>query len=137
MSELKMDDVLVKRKPIWKIKVIWAIGIIVVLFLAYKLGSSLNVPEGIGENYYSNALWAFHELNVAFENGEFPSNEVTKSISDNAREVETNSANYTDKEKYISEQFIKMVLGVGEGLEEQVYEARSNLANVLEIEETY
>lgn len=30
-----------------------------------------------------------------------------------------------------------MVLGVGEGLEEQVYEARSNLANVLEIEETY
>ncbi|HBT72163.1 MAG TPA: hypothetical protein DEB37_07800 [Lysinibacillus sp.] len=71
MSELKMDDVLIKRKPIWKSKIIWALGIIIVLFLAYNLGSSPNVPEGIGENYYSNALWAFHELNVAFENGEF------------------------------------------------------------------
>ncbi|QSB10851.1 hypothetical protein JTI58_04025 [Lysinibacillus fusiformis] len=137
MSELKFSEVPVKRKPIWKSKVIWAIGIIIVLFLAYKLGSSPNVPEDIGENYYSNALWAFHELNVAFENGEFPSNEVTKSISDNAREVETNSTNYTDKEKYISEQFIKMILGVGEGLEEQVYEARSNLANLLEVDENY
>ncbi|WP_421924958.1 hypothetical protein [Lysinibacillus capsici] len=137
MSELKFSEVPVKRKPIWKSKVIWAIGIIVVLFLAYNLSSSPNVPEGIGENYYSNALWAFHELNVAFENGEFPSNEVTKSISDNAREVEINSTNYTDKEKYISEQFIKMVLGVGEGWEEQVYEARSNLANVLEVDEDY
>lgn len=137
MSELKAEEVVVSKKPIWKNKKVLIIGILVVLFLAYKIENSPSVPDGIGENYYSNALWAFHELNVAFEKGKFPSDEVTKSIADNVRAVESDLSKYSDKEIFISGQFTKMLLGVGEGNVSQVNEARANLAAVLEVDEDY
>lgn len=137
MSELKAEEVVVKRKPIWKNRAVWIVGILVILFFAFKIGNSPSVPEGIGENYYSNALWAFHELNVAYEKGKFPSDEVVESISNNVRAVESDLSKYSDKEIFISGQFTKMLLGVGEGNISQVNEARANLAAVLEVDEDY
>ena len=147
MSELNAEEVSVKKKPLWKRKVTWVVAILVVLFLAYKLGSSPNVPEGIGENYYSNALWAYHEINVALKKGELPSDEVLDSIGDNAEEVKSNPTKYTEKERYISEEFgilyIGLLLIVSEEVADttqtknRIYEALSNLANVLEVDEEY
>lgn len=145
MSELQTDEMTVKKKPLWKGKVTWVTGIILVLFLAYKFGSSSNIPEGIGENYYSNALWAFQEINEALEKGELPNDEVLNSIADNSEEVKSNSANYTEKEIYIGEEFGIVSIGLlliasGEiadttQAEKRVYEALSNIAYVLEIDE--
>lgn len=136
MSELKAEEVAVNKKPIWKNKVFWIVSILLFLFFASKMGSS-GVPEDIRENYYDNALWAFHELNKAYENREFPSDEVVESISNNVRAVESDLSSYSNKEIFISEQFTKMLLGVGEGNVSQVNEARANLAAVLEVDEDY
>jgi len=144
VSELNAEEVSVKKKPLWKRKVTWVVAILVVLFLAYKLGSSPNVPEGIGENYYSNALWAYHEINEALEKGELPSEEVLNSIQGNTEEVKSNPSKYTEKERYVSEEFGILYMGLllivsGEvadttQTENRVYEALSNLANVLEVD---
>lgn len=145
MRKLELEEVVKKKKPIWKNRTFWIIGIILALFAAYKIGSSTSVLEDIGENYYSNALEAFHELNVTFEDGEFPSDEVVESISNNVRAIESDPSSYTDKEIYISEQFTKMVVGIGslhnfgggQGFEEQIPETRANLAEVLEVDKDY
>ncbi|KYG90622.1 hypothetical protein A0U40_06510 [[Bacillus] sp. KCTC 13219] len=137
MSEVKAEEVSVKKKPIWKRKVTWVVGVLILIVVAYNLGSSPNVPEGIGENYYSNALWAYHEINGAFKNGQFPSNEVSESLYNNVKAIDSNPSNYTNKEIYISQQLTKMLLGAGQGWQDQFYEARSNLAMVLEIKEDY
>lgn len=147
MSELNAEEVSVKKKPLWKRKVTWVVAILVVLFLAYKLGSSPNVPEGIGENYYSNALWAYHEINESLEKGELPSEEVLNSIQGNTEEVKSNPSKYTEKERYVSEEFGILYMGQllivsGEVADttqtkNRVYEALSNLANVLEVDEDY
>lgn len=136
MSELKAEEVVVNKKPIWKNKAVWIVSILLFLFFASKMGSS-GVPEDISENYYDNALWAFHELNKAYENKELPSGEVMESISNNARAVESDLSSYSNKEIFISEQFTKMLLGLGEGNVSQVNEARANLAAVLEVDEDY
>lgn len=145
MSEVKADEVSVKKNPIWKSKVLWIVGVLILIVVAYNLGSSSNVPEGIGENYYSNALWAYREINEALKKGELPSDEVLDSIGNNAEEVKSNPSKYTKKERYISEEFEILYIGLllivsGEvadttQTENRVYEALSNLANVLEIDE--
>lgn len=145
MSELEAEAVVVNKKPIWKNRTVWIIGILVVLFIAYKVGSSPSVPEGIEEKHYEQALGAFHELNVAFEKGEYPSHDVISWVTDHASIIERDASDYTEKEIYINGQLTKMLLGVGSiqdfgenrGFEEQVYEARSNLADVLEVDENY
>lgn len=144
MRELSAEKVVVK-KPIWKNRTFWIISTLVFLFFAYKLGSSPSVPEGIEEEHYDDVLWAFHEINVAFEEGEYPSSEVISWVSDHARIIERDSYDYTEKEIYINEQLTKMLLGVGsiqdfgehQGFEEQVNEARANLSEVLEVAEDY
>ena len=136
MSELKAEEVAVNKIPIWKNKIFWIVSILLFLFFASKIGSS-GVPEDIGKNYYDNALWAFHELNVAIKKGELPSDEVFESISSNVRAVESDLSKYSDKEIFISKQFMNMLMGAGEGNVSRVNEARANLAAVLEVDENY
>ena len=102
MNELEVKEAAVSKKPIWKNRTVWIIGLLAVLFVAYKAGSSQSVPEGIEENHYEQALWVFHELNVAFEEGKYPSNDVTSWVSDHARIIERDASDYTEKEIYIN-----------------------------------
>ena len=73
MRNLKEDVVVHKevKRPIWKKKIFWILGIILSLFIISNLGGSADIPSGI-EDFYKSSLYSFHELNVAIEDNEFP-----------------------------------------------------------------
>ncbi|MEH7125861.1 MULTISPECIES: hypothetical protein [unclassified Bacillus (in: firmicutes)] len=137
MSELKAEEVLVNKKPIWKNKRVLIIGILVVLFLAFKVGSSPSVPEGIEEEHYKSALWVFHELNMALEEKEYPSEDVISWIRDHRVIIEEDSSLYTVKEININEMLMVMAAGVATMDQELAYKTRASIAELLEVDEDY
>lgn len=146
MRNLK-EEVVYKevKRSIWKKKRFWVLGIILSLFIISKLGGSADTPSGIEEDFYKSSLYSFHELNIAIEENEFPNKKVTKWIADHTRAMENYPGDYSEKEKMILIHFRKLITSVGLSqqsgdrnmLEKEINEARSNLANILEVEEDY
>ncbi|ABS24161.1 hypothetical protein ACRS6Y_04065 [Bacillus cytotoxicus] len=147
MRNLKEDVVVHKevKRPIWKKKRFWILGIILILFITSKLGSSIDTPSGIEEDFYKSSLYSFHELNIAIEENAFPDKKVTKWVADHMRAMENYPNDYSEKERMILIHFRGLITSVGlleqsgdrNMLEEKINEARSNLANILEVEEDY
>ncbi|UPJ16564.1 hypothetical protein MYW48_28455 [Bacillus cereus] len=151
MVELNKVDEKVK-KPIWKKRSFWIIGVIIFLFLSAKLGMSNNIPDGIEKEFYNDSLEAFHELNVSMEDRKFPDEKVISWVAEQERNIAKNPEGYTEKEKYISANLRSWIVNIGNlveygenknlKLELRDFEhkgntARTNLAGVLEIDEDY
>lgn len=144
MNEMKVEEV-EKKKPIWKNKSFWVVGVLIILFFTYFQGAFKDVPEGLAEGYYDNALWVFHELNEAFDENKSPSDDVIEFMSDYNRSMDAYPTDYTQKEIYVNELLVSMLVVVGDiyyfeegqGLEAKLYETRANLAEVLEVDEDY
>ncbi|AFQ29325.1 hypothetical protein P4493_18700 [Bacillus thuringiensis] len=147
MRNLKEDVVVHKevKRPIWKKKIFWILGIILSLFIISNLGGSADIPSGIEEDFYKSSLYSFHELNVAIEDNEFPDKKVTKWVADHMRAMENYPNDYSEKERMILIHFRGLITSVGllkqsgdrNMLDEKINEVRSNLANILEVEEDY
>ncbi|KXI51978.1 MULTISPECIES: hypothetical protein [Bacillus cereus group] len=151
MVELNKVDEKIK-KPIWKKRSFWIIGVIILLFLSSKLGMSNNIPDGIEKEFYNDSLEVFHELNVSMEDRKLPDEKVISWVAEQERNIVKNPEGYTEKEKYISANLRSWIVNIGnlveyggdKGLELELRDfekksntARANLAGVLEIDEDY
>lgn len=56
-----------EKKPMWKRRSIWLIGVIVIIILILKLGNFSDTPKGLDKEFYNNALKAFNEINYVVE----------------------------------------------------------------------
>ncbi|WP_240522235.1 hypothetical protein [Bacillus thuringiensis] len=85
------------KRPVWKKKRFWILGIILSLFIISKLGGSTDTPSGIEEDFYKSSLYGFHELNIAIEKNEFPDKKVIKWVADHTRAMENYPDDYSEK----------------------------------------
>lgn len=146
MGEINKEKRVVIKEPFWKKKSLWIIGILIIIIIGlYMQESKHDIPEDISKEYYENVIWAFDELNMAFEEGKLPRDEVIELIAGYARSIERYPNDYTEKEIYINELLSSMSVdilftiefGEGNGFEIDILNTRDDLINVLELEENY
>jgi hypothetical protein len=101
-DELTPKELELNKKPIWKNRSFWILGVIILFIIASQAGLfDSKVPKGVDEKFYGNAVEAFHEINYVYETGnklDSSNNHGVAWLADSITLMEQNPSDFTQEE---------------------------------------